>query len=89
MPKPKKQEAGSISKDERQKLQRLHTQSAAARGSVCNLVKASNVPVSKVGQYFHSKPFCTKFTQVTRKPQENEGACSIQNGNSVHGPGIC
>ena len=41
-------EAGSLSKYERQKLQRLYTQGAAAYGSVRNLATASILPVSKV-----------------------------------------
>ena len=62
-----KREAGSLSKSERQKLQRLYTQGAAAYESVRNLVKASNLPVSKVRQFLHSKPSYTKFTLATRK----------------------
>ena len=67
MPKLKREEAGSLSKSERQKLQRLYTQGGAAYGSVRNLVKASSLPVSKVRQFVHSKPSYTKFTLVTRK----------------------
>ena len=67
MPEPKREEAGSLSKSEHQKLQRLYTQSAAAYGSVRNLVKASNLSVSKVRQFLHSKPSYTKFTLATRK----------------------
>ena len=67
MPKLKREEAGSLSKSERQKLQRLYTQGGAAYGSVRNLVKASNLPVSKVRQFLHSKPSYTKFTLATRK----------------------
>ena len=67
MPKPKREEAGSLSKSERQKLQRLYTQGGAAYGSVCNLFKASNLSVSKVRQFLHSKPSYTKFTLATRK----------------------
>ena len=44
MPKLKREEAGSFSKTERQKLQRLlYTQGAAAYGSVRNLVKAVSI----------------------------------------------
>ena len=43
MPKLKIEEAGSLSKYERQKLQRLYTQGAAAYGSVRNLAKASRL----------------------------------------------
>ena len=67
MPKLKREEAGSLSKSERQKLQRLYTQGGAAYGSVRNLVKASNLSVSKVRQFLHSKPSYTKFTPATRK----------------------
>ena len=56
MPKLKKEEAGSFSKSEHQKLQRLYTQGGAAYGSLRNLVKASNLSVSKVRQFLHPKP---------------------------------
>ena len=67
MPKLKRGEAGSLSKSEGQKLQKLYTQGGAAYGSVRNLVKASNLSVSKVRQFSHSKPSYTKFTLATRK----------------------
>ena len=67
MPKLKIDEAGSLSKYERQKLQRLYTQGAAAYGSVRNLGNASRVPVSKVRQFLHSKDSHTKFTLAARK----------------------
>ena len=67
MPKLKRGEAGSLSKSESQKLQRLYTQGGAAYGSVRNLVKASNLSLSKVRQFLHSKPSYTKFTLATRK----------------------
>ena len=67
MPKLEREEARSFSKLERQKLQRLYRQSGAAYGSVRNLVKASNLSVSKVRPYLHSKLSYTKFTLATRK----------------------
>ena len=67
MPKPKKEEAGSLSKYERQKLQRLYMQGAAAYSSERNLAKASRLPVSKVRQFLHSKETYTKFTFAARK----------------------
>ena len=67
MPKLKIEEAGSLSKYEHQKLQRLYTQGAAAYGSVRNLAKASRLLVSKVRQFLHSKYSCTKFTLAARK----------------------
>ena len=67
MPKLKKEEAGSLSKYERQKLQRLYTQGAAAYGSVPNLAKASRLPLSKVRQFLRSKDSYTKFTWAAQK----------------------
>ena len=67
MPKLKTEEAGFLSKYERQKLPRLYTQGAAAYGSVRNLAKASRLPVSKVRQFLHSKDSFTKFTLAARK----------------------
>ena len=67
MPKLKKEEAGSLPKKERQKLQRLYTQGAAAYGSVGNLAEASRLPVSKVRQFLYSKASYTKFTLAARK----------------------
>ena len=67
MPKLKIEEAGSLSKYERQKLQRLYTQGAAAYGSVRNLAKTSRLPVSKVKQFLYPKASYTKFTLAARK----------------------
>ena len=67
MPKLKIEEGRFPSKYERQKLQRLFTQGAAAYGSVRNLAKASRLPVSKVRQFLHSKDSCSKFTLAARK----------------------
>ena len=67
MPKLKLVEAGSLSKYERLKLQRLYTQGVAAHGSVRNLAKASRLQVSKLRQFLHSKASYTKFTLATRK----------------------
>ena len=70
MPKLKRKEAGSLSKSERQKLQKLYTQGGAAYGSVRNVVKTTNLSVSKVIQILHSKPSYTKFTLATRKSKQ-------------------
>ena len=67
MPKLKKEEAGYLSKCERQKLQKFYTQGAAVYGSVRNLVKTSRLPVSKVSQFLPSKDSYTKFTLAARK----------------------
>ena len=67
MPKLKIEEAGFLSKYERQKLQRLYAQGAAAYGSVRNLTKGSRLPASKVRQFLHSKVSYKKFTLAARK----------------------
>ena len=79
MPKLKREEAGSLSKSERQKLQRLYTQGGAAYGSMRNLVKASNLSVSKVRQFLHSKPSYTKFTLPTRKFKRMKAVARFKN----------
>ena len=78
MPKLKREEAGSLSKSERQK-QKLYTQGGAAYGSVRNLVKASNLSVSKVRHILHSKPSYTKFTLATRKFKQRKAIARCQN----------
>ena len=67
MPKLTIEEAGSLSKYERHKLQRLYTQGAAAYGSVRDLAKARSLPLSKLRQFLNSKASYTKFTLGTRK----------------------
>ena len=79
MPKLKREEAGSLSISERQKLQRLYTQGGAAYGSVRNLVKASNLSVSKVRQFLHSKPAYTKLTLVLRKIKRMKAFAGFKN----------
>ena len=79
MPKLRRKEAGSISKSERQKLQKLYTQGGAAYGSVCNLVKDSNVSVSKVRQFLHSKPSFKKFTLGTPKFKRTKAFARFKN----------
>ena len=81
MPKLKIEEAGSHSKYERQKLQRLYTQGAAAYGSVHNLAKASKLPVSKVRQFLHSKASYTKITLAARKFKRMRAFASFRNEN--------
>ena len=79
MPKLKKEEAGSLSKYERQKLQRLYTQGAAAYGSVRNLAKASRLPVSKVRQFLHSMDSFTKFLLAARKFKRKRAFARFRN----------
>ena len=79
MPKLKIEEAGSLSKYERQKLHRLYTQGAAAYGSVRNLSKASRLPISKVRQFLHSKDSFTKFTLAAQKFKRMRVFASFRN----------
>ena len=67
MRKQKRKEAGSLSKSDCQKLQKLYTHGGAAYGSVRNLLEGSNLSVSKVRQLLHSKRSYTKFSFATRK----------------------
>ena len=79
MPKLKREEAGSLSKSERQKLQRLYTQGGAAYGSLRNLVKVINLSVKKVRQLLHSKPSYTKFALATRKVKQIKAFARFKN----------
>ena len=79
MPKLKIEKSGSLSKYERQKLQRLYTQGAAAYGSVRNLIKPSRLPVSKVRQFLYSKDFYTKFTLAARKFKRTRAFARFRN----------
>ena len=67
MPELKIEEAGPLSKYERQKLHRVYKQGAAAYGSVRNLAKASRLPASKVRLFLHSKNSYTKFTSLAAR----------------------
>ena len=80
MPNLKREETGSLSKSERQKLQRLYIQSSAAYGSVRNLVKASNLSVTKGRQFLQSKPSYTKFTLATRKFERMKALARFKDG---------
>ena len=77
--KAKDKEAGSLSKSDRQKPQRLYTQGGAVYGSVWNLVKASNLSVSKVRQFLHSKHSYTKFILATRKLKRMKAFARFKN----------
>ena len=79
MPKLKREEAGSLSKSERQKLQRLYTQGGAAHGSVCNLVKPRILSVSNVRQFLISKLSYAKSTLATRKFKRMKAIATFKN----------
>ena len=55
------------SKYECQKLRKLYTHGAATDRSLQSLEKDSNLPVSLVRQFLHSKPSYTKFAPATQK----------------------
>ena len=77
--KAKERGSWALSKSERQKLQRLYTHGGAAYGSVRNLVKASNLSVSKVRQFLLSKPSYTKITLATRKIKRMKAFARFKN----------
>ena len=59
-PKPKGEQAGSLLKYDYQKLQWLYRHDATVNGSLPNLVRTSNRPVSKSRQPPHSRTSYTK-----------------------------
>ena len=59
---------------------RIH-KDAAPYGSVRNLVKASNLSVTKVRQFLHPKPSYTKFTLATRKLKQMTAFATFKNEN--------
>ena len=48
-------------------MQKFYIRGDAAYGSVRHLLKTSDIPMSKVRQFLHSKTSYTKFTPSTRK----------------------
>ena len=66
MPKAKNEEAESLSKSEKAKLQRLYREGKAAYGSVQNLQKASGLSKKKVTDFLHRKNSYTKFRRAIR-----------------------
>ena len=81
MPNLKIEQTGSLSKYERQKLQRLYTQGAATYGSLRDLVKASRLPVSKVRQFLFSKGSYTEFTLAAQKLKRMGAFARFKNEN--------
>ena len=66
MPKAKNGEAGSLSKSERAKLQKLYREGKAKYGSVQNLQKASGLSKKKVTDFLYRKNPYTKIRQAIR-----------------------
>ena len=81
MSKLKIEEAGPPSKSERQKLQKLYTQDSTANEFVRNLVKTSNLSVSKVRQFSHSKPSYSKITLATCKFKQMKASARFKQEN--------
>ena len=79
MLKSKKEETESFSKFERQKLQRLYIEDGAANGSVRNLVKPSNMSLSKVRIFLHSVHSYKKFTPATSKFKKTKAFAIFRN----------
>ena len=81
--KTKQRGSWSLSKSERQKLQRPYTQGGAANESVRNLLKASNLPVSRVRQFLHSKISYKKITLPTVNSTESSHLLDSKTNFSV------
>ena len=79
MPQIKREEAGSLSEYERQKLQGLYMQDCAAYGSVRNLVKASNLSLSKVRHFLNSEPSHRILTLDTPKFKRMKAFAKFRN----------
>ena len=79
MPSVKKEGLGSLSKSERQNLQRFYTQRFAAYGSVRNSAKAAKLSPLKVREILHSKTSYTRFTQATRKFKRMRAFATFKN----------
>ena len=77
--KAKERGRWALSNSEKHKLQGLYTQGGAAYRSVRNLVIASNLSVSKVRQFLHSKHSCTKFTLATREFKQMKAFARFKN----------
>ena len=79
LPKLRKEKVGSLLKSEREKLQKLYTRVGAPYESVHNLVKTSNLSVSKVRQFLLSKPSYTKYTPATGTFKQMKAFASFKN----------
>ena len=79
MPNLKIEEDGSLLKYERQKLQRLYIQGAAANSSVRNLAKAGRLPISKVRQFLYSKGSYTNLTLAIQKFKRMRAFAKLRN----------
>ena len=71
----------ALSNYERQKLQRMYTQGAAAYGSVRNLAKTSRLLVSKLRQFLHSKASYKKLTLARWKFKRMRAFVTFRNEN--------
>ena len=62
-----REEAGSLSMNERQKLQRVHTWGGDAYGSARKILKASNQPIPEERHFLDSRPSDKKFKRAKHK----------------------
>ena len=81
MPRLRKEELGSLSNSERQKLQRIYLQGLAAYGSVRNLAEEANLSPSNIREFLHSKTSYTGFTQATRLFKRMRAFARFKNEN--------
>ena len=81
MPKPKRKEAGSLPKSERQKPRKLYKQGGVASGSVRSLVEARILSLSKVRPFLLSKTSYVKFSPVTGHFKKMKATAGFQNEN--------
>ena len=79
MPTVKKEGLGSLSKSERQKLQRFLTQGFASYGSLRNLAEAAKLSRSKVRECLRSKTSYTRSTQAARNFEKMRAFARFKN----------
>ena len=72
-----------LSKLDFRKLQRVYTQGVCLYESVQNLVRASNLPVTKLRQFLRSKHCCTEMNLAKREFKRKNGVWQLQNRNVV------
>ena len=67
IPKPKTEDAGSFSENQRPKVHKLYTQVGAAYSFECDSVEICHLAVSTVENFLHSNRSLTNFTPATPK----------------------
>ena len=77
--KKKREEAGFLSRYEKQSFQMFYSEGFAVFGSIKNLTKASKLPVSKMKYLLHLKSSYTSFNQTNRKSRRMRAFSSFEN----------